>query len=66
MISYSKFYRGIKIIPVYGGTSIENQIKSIKKGAHIIVGTPGRTKDLIKRKVLNFNSVDRVILDEAD
>ena len=66
LISYSKFYRGIKIIPVYGGTSIENQIKSIKKGAHIIVGTPGRTKDLIKRKVLNFNSVDRVILDEAD
>ena len=61
LISYSKFYRGIKIIPVYGGTSIENQIKSIKKGAHIIVGTPGRTKDLIKRKVLNFNSVDRVI-----
>jgi ATP-dependent RNA helicase DeaD len=66
LISYSKFYKGIKIIPVYGGTSIENQIKSIKKGAHIIVGTPGRTKDLIKRKILNFNSVDRVILDEAD
>ena len=66
LTSYSKFYKGIKIIPVYGGTSIENQIKSIKKGAHIIVGTPGRTKDLIKRKILNFNSVDRVILDEAD
>lgn len=66
LISYSKFYKGIKIIPVYGGTSIENQIKSIKRGAHIIIGTPGRTKDLIKRKVLNFNSVDRVVLDEAD
>ena len=66
LISYSKFYKGIKIIPVYGGTSIENQIKSIKRGAHIIIGTPGRTKDLINRKVLNFNSVDRVVLDEAD
>lgn len=66
LISYSKLINGLKIIPVYGGTSIENQIKSIKKGSHIIVGTPGRTKDLIKRKVLNFNYVDRVVLDEAD
>ena len=66
LISYSKLINGLKIIPVYGGTSIENQIKSIKKGSHVIVGTPGRTKDLIKRKVLNFNYVDRVVLDEAD
>ena len=66
LISYSKLINGLKIIPVYGGASIENQIKSIKKGSHIIVGTPGRTKDLIKRKVLNFNYVDRVVLDEAD
>lgn len=66
LISYSKLINGLKIIPVYGGVSIENQIKSIKKGSHVIVGTPGRTKDLIKRKVLNFNYVDRVVLDEAD
>ena len=66
LISYSKLINSLKIIPVYGGTSIENQIKSIKKGSHVIVGTPGRTKDLIKRKVLNFNYVDRVVLDEAD
>jgi len=66
LISYSKLISGLKIIPVYGGASIENQIKSIKKGVHIIVGTPGRTKDLIKRKILNFNYVDRVVLDEAD
>ena len=66
LISYSKLINGLKIIPVYGGASIENQIKSIKKGSHVIVGTPGRTKDLIKRKVLNFNFVDRVVLDEAD
>ena len=66
LISYSKFLKAIKITPVYGGASIENQIKAIRKGSHIIVGTPGRTKDLIKRKVLNFKSVNRVVLDEAD
>ena len=66
LISYSKFLKAIKITPVYGGASIENQIKAIRKGTHIIVGTPGRTKDLIKRKVLNFKSVKRVVLDEAD
>ena len=66
LISYSKFIKAIKITPVYGGASIENQIKAIRKGTHIIVGTPGRTKDLIKRKVLNFKSVKRVVLDEAD
>ena len=66
LISYSKFLKAIKITPVYGGASIENQIKAIRKGTNIIVGTPGRTKDLIKRKVLNFKSVNRVVLDEAD
>ena len=66
LISYSKFLKAIKITPVYGGASIENQIKAIRKGTHIIVGTPGRTKDLIKKKVLNFKSVNRVVLDEAD
>ena len=66
LISYSKFLKAIKITPVYGGASIVNQIKAMRKGTHIIVGTPGRTKDLIKRKVLNFKSVNRVILDEAD
>ena len=66
LISYSKFLKAIKTTPVYGGASIENQIKAIRKGTHIIVGTPGRTKDLIKRKVLNFKSVNRVVLDEAD
>ena len=66
LISYSKFLKAFKITPVYGGASIENQIKAIRKGTHIIVGTPGRTKDLIKRKVLNFKSVNRVVLDEAD
>ena len=64
--SYSKYISGIKILSVYGGTNIETQIKSLNKGVHIVVGTPGRTKDLIKRKVLKLELVDKVVLDEAD
>ena len=64
--TYSKYVSGIKILSVYGGTNIETQIKSLKKGVHIVVGTPGRTKDLIKRKVLKLELVDKVVLDEAD
>lgn len=64
--AYSKYVSGLKILSVYGGTNIETQIKSLKKGIHIVVGTPGRTKDLIKRKVLKLELVDKVVLDEAD
>ena len=64
--AYSKYVSGIKILAVYGGTNIETQIKSLNKGVHIVVGTPGRTKDLIKRKVLKLELVDKVVLDEAD
>jgi len=64
--TYSKYVPGIKILAVYGGTNIETQIKSLNKGVHIVVGTPGRTKDLIKRKVLKLELVDKVVLDEAD
>ena len=63
---YSKYLDLVKVLPVYGGTSIENQIKSIKKGVQVVVGTPGRTKDLINRKILKLNIVNRVVLDEAD
>ena len=63
---YSKYMRGINILAVYGGASIQPQIKSLKKGAQIVIGTPGRTKDLIKRKKLKLNNVSRVVLDEAD
>ena len=63
---YSKYISGLKILSVYGGTNIETQIKSLNKGVHIVVGTPGRTKDLIKRKVLKLELVDKVVLDEAD
>ena len=63
---YSKYIKGINIVAVYGGARIETQIKGLKKGAHIVIGTPGRTKDLIKRKKLSIINVERVILDEAD
>ena len=64
--TYSKYVSGIKILSVYGGANIETQIKSLKKGVHIIVGTPGRTKDLINRRVLKLELVNKVVLDEAD
>jgi len=66
LTKYAKYIKGLNTVAVYGGASIETQIRAIKKGAHIVVGTPGRTKDLIKRKVLKIGSVRRIILDEAD
>ena len=66
LADYSKYMKGIKISAVYGGASIQPQIKSLKKGAQIVIGTPGRAKDLIKRKKLILNNVSRVVLDEAD
>lgn len=64
--AYSKYSKGIKVVAVYGGANISEQIRDIKKGANIIVGTPGRTIDLINRKALNFDSVSKLVLDEAD
>ena len=66
LTKYAKYIKGLNVVAVYGGARIELQMKALKKGAHIVVGTPGRTKDLIKRKKLLINNVDRVILDEAD
>ena len=64
--TYSKFIKGLNVVAVYGGTSIDTQIRALKKGAQIVVGTPGRTKDLINRKRLLLGNVEKVILDEAD
>lgn len=66
LTAYAAKVKGLKVLAVYGGASIEPQIKTIKKGVQIIVGTPGRTLDLIKRKVLKLNQIKRVVLDEAD
>ena len=66
LIGYSKYLKEIKILAVYGGTKIEKHIKSLKKGPQIVIGTPGRTRDLIKRKKLFVGKIQRLILDEAD
>lgn len=64
--AYSKYIENLKTLAVYGGASIENQIKQIKKGVQIIVATPGRLIDLLNRKALFINNVNTLILDEAD
>ncbi len=64
--NYSKFMHNIHITAVYGGASIDTQITKLKKGSQIIVGTPGRTVDLIKRKALKLGNVRYLVLDEAD
>ncbi len=63
---YSKYVVGLKILPVYGGSSIESQIRSLKNGVHIIVATPGRLLDLMERKTVKLATVCNVIMDEAD
>ncbi len=66
LADFAKYLDGVKIIPVYGGSSIDSQIKAIRKGAQVIVATPGRLIDLIKRGVVKLDQVNTVILDEAD
>ncbi len=66
LTNYSKYTKGINIVAVYGGASIDTQIKKLKSGVHIVIGTPGRTKDLIRRRKLDISKVERLILDEAD
>jgi ATP-dependent RNA helicase DeaD len=64
--AYAKNYRDLYITPVYGGAEIRTQIKSLKRGTHIVVGTPGRMNDLINRKAIQLGDVRWLILDEAD
>ena len=66
LTDYAKFTGKLKILAVYGGASIDNQIRSLKKGVHIIVATPGRLIDLIGRGAARLSAVTTVILDEAD
>jgi ATP-dependent RNA helicase DeaD len=60
------FMHGIKILPVYGGQEISKQIRSLKAGVQLIIGTPGRVMDHMRRKTVNFDAVKMVVLDEAD
>ncbi|OFX59600.1 MAG: DEAD/DEAH box helicase [Bacteroidetes bacterium GWB2_41_8] len=66
MDKFSKFIPGFKTIPVYGGADITKQIRELKAGGQVVVGTPGRVHDLIRRKILNVSAIRWLILDEAD
>lgn len=59
-------FKKVDVLPVYGGTSIERQIKALKRGVDVVVGTPGRIIDHIKRKTLSLSDIKIVVLDEAD
>lgn len=63
---FSKHIKGLRVVPVYGGASIETQLRALKKGAHIIAATPGRMLDLMKRRAAKVNNIRTVVLDEAD
>lgn len=63
---YSKYISRLHVLPVYGGSSIESQIRSLKRGVHVVVATPGRLLDLMNRKTVDLNAVHNVIMDEAD
>lgn len=63
---YSRYIDGLHVLAVYGGSSIESQIKSLRKGVQVIVATPGRLIDLMKRGVAKLDKVENVVLDEAD
>lgn len=63
---YSKYIDGLKVLPVYGGSSIDSQIRSLKRGVHIIVATPGRLLDLMERRTVSLSTIHNVVMDEAD
>ncbi|MBP6068567.1 MAG: DEAD/DEAH box helicase [Bacteroides sp.] len=63
---YSKYIDGLKVLPVYGGSSIDSQIRSLKRGVHVIVATPGRLIDLMQRRTVSLSTIHNVVMDEAD
>ena len=63
---FAKYRKQLRILPVYGGADIEKHIRAVRKGVHIIVATPGRLRDLMRRKVVDLRQIDYVVLDEAD
>ena len=66
LMAYSKYVDGLKVLPIYGGANIDAQIRGLRMGTHIIVATPGRILDLIKRGRADITRVGTVVLDEAD
>jgi ATP-dependent RNA helicase DeaD len=63
---YSKYEENLNVVAIYGGASITDQASKINRGAHIIVATPGRMKDMIKRKIIDISEIQYCVLDEAD
>ena len=63
---FGQFQQGLRILPVYGGADIGKQIRELKKGIHIIAATPGRLRDLMRRKAVDISRIQYVVLDEAD
>ncbi|TVR74257.1 MAG: DEAD/DEAH box helicase [Marinilabiliales bacterium] len=63
---YGKFMKGLRTVAVYGGSSIDQQVRALKRGAHVVVATPGRIHDLIRRNRINLSLVSTLVLDEAD
>lgn len=66
LADFSKYMQKMSVLPVYGGSSIESQIRSLRRGVHVVVATPGRLIDLINRGVVHLDLVNTVVLDEAD
>lgn len=66
LADFAKYMSDVRVLPVYGGSSIESQIRALKRGAQVIVATPGRLQDLIRRGEVHLQDVHTVILDEAD
>jgi ATP-dependent RNA helicase DeaD len=64
--AYARHTKGVKVTPVYGGEKIDIQIRALKRGTNIVVGTPGRVHDLIRRKILKLQNIKWLVLDEAD
>ncbi|MFA5512814.1 MAG: DEAD/DEAH box helicase [Candidatus Kapaibacterium sp.] len=66
LMNYSKYIDNLNIVPVYGGASMETQIRALRRGTHIVVATPGRLNDLLNRRVLSLKKIKYLVLDEAD
>jgi len=64
--AYANYIDRLNIVPIYGGASLQDQAKQINRGAQIIVATPGRMKDMIKRRIIDISKIDYCVLDEAD
>ena len=62
----AKYMHGVKVLPIYGGQDIVKQIRSLKDGTQIIIGTPGRVMDHMRRKTVKFDHIHTVVMDEAD